>query len=122
MITSHGSPNLNSGVFVCTKEGLYKFQVYALTKSDSNLYLELYHNNALVASLWGHTPGDFAAAGNAVILPLKTGDTVEVKVKTDYEVHIYGTRDEIYTTFTGVQLGSLQTGEHLYNMVCLIGG
>lgn len=106
-ITNHGA-NINSGVFTCTKDGLYKFQVYCLTRSDASLFLELYHNDKLVASLWGYTPGDYAAAGNAVILPLMSGDFVKVVSRSQYSVNMYGTPDEIYTTFTGVELGSLE--------------
>ncbi|XP_053379495.1 uncharacterized protein LOC123526879 [Mercenaria mercenaria] len=108
VITNHQAASLNSGVFTCSEAGLYKFQVYSLTKSDTNVFLELYVNDKLVASLWGHTPGDYAAAGNAVILPLMSGDFVKVMSRSQYAVNVYGTPDEIYTTFTGVQLGSLE--------------
>ncbi|XP_045163918.2 uncharacterized protein LOC123528253 [Mercenaria mercenaria] len=110
VITNHRQANLNSGVFTCTEEGMYKFQVYSLTWSNTNLFLELYVNSKLVASLQGHTPGDYAAAGNAVILPLKSGDAVKVMSRSQYASNIFGTPDQIYTTFTGVQLGSLELG------------
>ncbi|XP_053378610.1 uncharacterized protein LOC128548191 [Mercenaria mercenaria] len=110
VITNHRQANLNSGVFTCTEDGMYKFQVYSLTKSNSNLFLELYVNSKLVASLWGHTPGDYAAAGNAVILSLKSGDVVEVMSRSQYAVNIFGTPNQIYTTFIGIQLGSLELG------------
>jgi hypothetical protein len=81
--------------------------MYALTKSNTNVFLELYQNDVLVASLWGHTPNDYAAAGNAVVLPLEVGDVVKVMSRSQYDVSVYGTPNEVYTTFTGVQLGSL---------------
>ncbi|XP_060608068.1 uncharacterized protein LOC132760165 [Ruditapes philippinarum] len=108
VILNHAQAQLNNGVFTCSQDGLYKFQVYSLTKTDSNLFLELYVNDKLVATLWAHTPGDYAAAGNAVILALMNGDFVKVITRSQYSINMYGTPDEIYTTFTGVQLGSLE--------------
>lgn len=87
--------------------GLYKFQVYSLTKSNTKLFLELKLNNVVVATLWGYTVGDYAAAGNAVILQLEEGDTVWVQTRDDVAVDLYGTSEEIYTTFTGLQLSPL---------------
>lgn len=60
----------------------------------------------VVATLWGYTSGDYAAAGNAVVLKLAAGDTVKVLSRESRSVNLYGTGSEIYTTFTGVQLGS----------------
>jgi len=96
---------LNSGVFACTEQGVYKFQIYSLTKTDTQLFLELVHNGAVVASLWGYTTADYAAAGNAVILTLAEGDNVWVETLDNLPVDLYGATDEIYTTFTGVKMG-----------------
>lgn len=97
---------VKDGVFTCTEPGLYKFQVFSLTKINSRLFLELYHNDEVVATLWGYTTSDYAAAGNAVVLELAEGDTVKVLSRDQYAVELFGTNEEIYTTFTGVQLGS----------------
>lgn len=104
VITNHHEAHLNAGEFTCTENGLYKFQVYSLTKSDSSLFLEIYVNNKLLASLWGHTKGDYASAGNAVITSLVVGDVVSVKTRSQHAVNIYGKSGQIYTTFTGVQI------------------
>jgi hypothetical protein len=114
VILNHAQAQLNNGVFTCSQDGLYKFQVYSLTKTDSNLFLELYVNDKLVATLWAHTPGEYAAAGNAVILALMNGDFVKVMTRSQYSINMYGTPDEIYTTFTGVQLGSLELSKSLH--------
>ena len=88
--------------------------MYALTKNDTNVWLELYKNNEIVVSIYAHTLGDYADTGNAAILELEIGDTVYVKARDQYNVILYGASDEIYTTFTGVFLGeSFQT---LYGM------
>lgn len=110
-IGKFGSADLISGVFTCAVPGLYKFQVYSLTKSNTKLFLELKLNNVVVATLWGYTVGDYAAAGNAVILQLEEGDTVWVQTRDDVAVDLYGTSEEIYTTFTGLQLSSLWNQE-----------
>jgi hypothetical protein len=107
---------LNAGEFTCTENGLYKFQVYSLTKSDSSLFLEIYVNNKLLASLWGHTKGDYASAGNAVITSLVVGDVVSVKTRSQHAVNIYGKSGQIYTTFTGVQIGIITF--KLVNKLC----
>ncbi|KAL3861121.1 hypothetical protein ACJMK2_007190 [Sinanodonta woodiana] len=103
-----------SGRFICPAEGIYKFQVYSLTHSDKRIWLELYLNQDLVASLYGHTPNDFADAGNAVILHLNRGDVVSVKSHNQYDVTLFGTPNEIYTTFSGVQIVSSFETENTY--------
>nr|AST51799.1 C1qDC6 [Sinohyriopsis cumingii] len=93
-----------SGVFKCPAEGVYKFQVYSLTTSGKRIWLELYRNEELVASMYGYTPDNYAAAGNAVILFLTEGDAIFVKTRDQYDVMLFGTPDEIYTTFSGVRM------------------
>lgn len=105
---NHGG-NLNHGVFTCQEDGLYKFQAYALTKTNAKLFLEVLKNNDVVASLWGHTPGDYASAGNAVVLQLSAGDVVKVVTRASHEMALYGQQGQIYTTFSGVQLDSPNT-------------
>ncbi|KAL3854209.1 hypothetical protein ACJMK2_013487 [Sinanodonta woodiana] len=95
---------LSSGVFTCPVDGVYKFQVYSLTASDKRLWLELYKNEELVASVYGYTPDNYAAAANAAILFLKEGDEIFVKTRNEYDVMVFGTPDQIYTTFSGVRL------------------
>ncbi|XP_052761170.1 uncharacterized protein LOC128203686 isoform X2 [Mya arenaria] len=105
-ITIHNpATNITKGVFRCTKNGIYEFQVYAESHSNDRLFLEIYQNNSLAATLYGHTTADYATAGNAVILKLKVDDTVMIKSKGAYPVYLYnpGTNEN---TFTGVEMGS----------------
>ena len=110
-----GDNKVTGGQFICARPGLYKFQVYSLSRSDANLYLELYQNGDLVASLWAHTHNDYAAAGNAVILNLNEGDTVQVKTRSQNAVDLYGTAGQVYTTFSGVQLKSTGRGKRTFH-------
>ena len=70
------------------------------------MFLGIYTNNTLVASLYSHSNSDYATAGNAAIVYLRVGDTVQVKTKGTYPVNLYGSFDT--NTFTGVELGSEQ--------------
>lgn len=70
------------------------------------MWLELYKNNDIVVSIYAHALGDYADTGNAAILELSVGDTVYVKSRDQYNVSLFGTQDEIYTTFTAVYLGN----------------
>ena len=96
---------LTSGKFITQSAGTYKFQFYALTQNNTNVWLELYKNNDIVASVFAHSYGDYAATGNGVVLQLKTGDEVYVWTRSNYNTALYGGADQIYTTFTGVYLG-----------------
>ena len=96
--------NITKGVFTCTREGYFKFQVYGTTYGTGRLFLEIFANSSLVASLYSHTTSDYVTAGNAVIVYLKVGDTVQVKTKGTYPVALYGSGNT--NTFTGVELGS----------------
>jgi len=93
-------------VFECTESGIYKFQVYSLTQTNTQLFLQLVRDGFVVATLWGYTSGDYAAAGNAVIIQLSEEDRVWVETRDNIPVDLYGASDEIYTTFTGVKLGT----------------
>jgi hypothetical protein len=105
VLTNSNGALLNNGVFTCPESGLYKFQAYSVTKGDKKLFLEVFKNNVLVASLWAHSAN--AAAGNAVVLELPKGHEVKVMTRSSYNVSIYGAPDQIYTTFSGVQLDSV---------------
>ena len=114
-ITRVGSKGqLTSGQFICYTSGIYKFQIYALTKNDTEVWLELYKNNDITISAYAHTQDDYADTGNAAILELSVGDTVYVKTHDQYNVALYGATDEIYSTFTGVYLGNSFQSKYKY--------
>ena len=54
-ISSIGSNFNQNKEFVCQTPGLYVFSFYGLTRSDSEIWLELMKNEELVASIYGYT-------------------------------------------------------------------
>ncbi|XP_069108631.1 complement C1q tumor necrosis factor-related protein 4-like [Argopecten irradians] len=97
-----------NGVFQATKQGMYAFHFYSLTRQNTELWIELYKNTELICSAYAHNPsqGGYADAGNSALLYLTPGDTVYVKAHDAYDNTFYGEEDQIYTTFTGVLLDS----------------
>ncbi|XP_060080346.1 uncharacterized protein LOC132559737 [Ylistrum balloti] len=97
-----------NGVFTANTAGLYAFHFYSLTKVNTELWLEIMLNGNLVASAYAHSSGTggYADAGNSVILELSRGDMVYIKAHDQYQNIMFGTRDQIYTTFTGVMIDS----------------
>ena len=101
------SQDIVNGVFTCRGSGNFKCQVYSLaTRTDIKMFLEIWHNNNRVASLYGHVTNEFGAGGNCVVLSLSDGDTVQVKTRINNQVALVGAADEVYSTFTCVQIGS----------------
>jgi hypothetical protein len=98
--------DISGGVFTCRDGGIYKCQVYSLALADLKMFLELWHNSERVASLYGHVSGAYGAGGNCVVLALNEGDTVQVKTRINYDVGVWGSADQVYNTFTCVQIGS----------------
>ncbi|XP_060602559.1 uncharacterized protein LOC132755684 [Ruditapes philippinarum] len=98
--------DISGGVFTCKDGGVYKCQVYSLASPNLKTFLELWHNSQRVASLYGHVSGHNGAGGNSVVLDLNEGDIVQVKTRTNYQVDIFAYTNEIYNTFTCVQIGS----------------
>jgi len=47
-----------------------------MAHQDKSSWLELYHNAAYIASIYGHTANDYASGGNSVVLKLTKGDQV----------------------------------------------
>merc|ERR1712121_40925 len=106
IFTNVGSAyDTNTGIFNCPVAGLYVFQFHALSHSNSNMWLELYHNYSYVASIWGHVDNDYSAAGNSVILRLAKGD--QVYVATADKTDLYGQPYEVYGTFSGYLISAI---------------
>ena len=72
------------------------------------LWLELYHNGEYVNAAYGYTDSSYADAGNSAILHLHTGDQVYVKARNGQAVDVYGTPNQVYATFSGTLLASVQ--------------
>ncbi|XP_045162553.2 uncharacterized protein LOC123527267 [Mercenaria mercenaria] len=105
-ITNHMHRNeISNGVFTSREGGTFKCQVYSLAGSNKKIFLEIWHNDHRVASLYAHSPS-YGSGGNAVVLSLSEGDTVQVKTRINYPEVVYDLPNEIYNTFTCVQIGS----------------
>lgn len=50
-------------------------------------------------SLYDHTPGYYAAAGNAAIIEMDAGDVVHVT--SHAQSSLFGKQNEVYCTFSG---------------------
>lgn len=103
-VTNYNDHNLDSGVFTCQETGIYKFQVYALSKPGIQTFFDLYVNDIVVVSLNGNSTRHYNVPGNAVILQLEAGSTVKVKSRENVKVDLGRGDGYIHTTFTGVQI------------------
>ncbi|WAR14956.1 hypothetical protein MAR_005061 [Mya arenaria] len=103
-VTNHNHASFTGGIFTCTKSGIYKFQIYGNSYTSARIFLEIYRGSSLLATLYGHANGDFATAGNVVILNLHSHDTIKVTTRGTYSVRLSNTN---LNTFTGVEMGSL---------------
>lgn len=93
------------GSFVCKKPGLYAFHhFFSLAHTQSRTWMELYKNADYVCSIYGFTTHCFADAGNSVLLHLNENDVISIRSHASTNTTLYGTLDQIYTTFTGVFL------------------
>lgn len=101
------------GSFVSRKPGLYAFHFFSLAHNRSRTWIELFKNTNYVCSIFGYTSHGYADAGNSVFLHLNEYDTVSIKSHRSYNTTLYGTGDQIYTTFTGVLLNPDEAGTNL---------
>uniref|UniRef100_K1R8I1 Complement C1q-like protein 3 n=1 Tax=Magallana gigas TaxID=29159 RepID=K1R8I1_MAGGI len=83
------------GSFVCKKPGLYAFHFFSLAHTQSRTWMEL------------------ADAGNSVLLHLNENDVIRIRSHASTNTTLYGTLDQIYTTFTIVFLNPDING-HVY--------
>ncbi|XP_045162552.2 uncharacterized protein LOC123527266 [Mercenaria mercenaria] len=105
-ITNHMNRNeISNGVFTSREGGKFKCQVYAVAANTKKLFLDIWHNDQRVASLYAHSP-HYGSGGNAVVLSLSEGDTVQVKTRINYPVDLFYATNRIYNTFTCAQIGS----------------
>ena len=92
-----------TGHFTAKESGVYVFHFHALSRSDTEVWTELYHNYHYIDSLYGRSNGEFAAGSNAAVLDLVAGDTVFLKSRQSSNSY-FGTTDQVYCTFSGYKL------------------
>lgn len=98
----------------CKKPGLYAVHFFSLAHTQSRTWMELYKNADYVCSIYGFTTHGFADAGNSVLLHLNENDDISIRSHASTNTTLYGTLDQIYTTFTGVFLNPDITGKTPY--------
>ncbi|XP_055997849.1 complement C1q tumor necrosis factor-related protein 4-like [Ostrea edulis] len=107
IILASSAYNSRTGVFTAPLDGTYIFHYHGLAQNNKTVWLELYHNHDYVTSAWGHTESGYADAGNTVILHLFSGDQVYVKTRNKIPVDLFGSTNQVYTTFSGNMLAPL---------------
>jgi hypothetical protein len=75
--------NLATGEFVCTKRGLYYFQLTlirqaAVTSTDQRSYCYLFKNNAYVQYFYIDSSFTYPQATGSILLDLSTGDRIYI--------------------------------------------
>lgn len=76
---------------------------------QSRTWMELYKNADYVCSIY-----EFYHAGNSVLLHLNENDVISIRSHASTNTTLYGTLDQIYTTFTEVFLNPDITGKTSY--------
>ena len=82
---------------------MYVFHYHALSDINSAVWLELYHNDQYVNSLYGHSGHGWAGGSNTATLELAVHDTVHIDMRT-HNSAMSGQGNEIYGTFSGYLL------------------
>lgn len=95
-----------SGIVTVKSSGVYIFHVFSLSAEDKEIYQELYHNSDFVCSLYNTAKNEWSNAGNTAILHVKAGDSLAVRAASGYNNVIYGTSDQVYSTFSGAILAT----------------
>lgn len=101
-VNANLSYDCQSGKFTVPVSGLYEFNYHALAQYDTSLWLELYHNNNYVNSLYSRSPTRYATAGNTAVIAASARDVITVRAHNTNK--LYGKPDEVYCTFSGYLL------------------
>ena len=108
VITSENSIGSNgytghTGTFIAPIDGIYVFHSHVLKcqKTAAPLFLNLLHNDRMVASATNHD-SLFETTSMSAVLSMAKGDAVAVKLRTGV---IYGRTANHYSTFSGFYLG-----------------
>ncbi|KAL4217358.1 Complement C1q-like protein 2 [Mactra antiquata] len=91
-----------TGVFTCSRPGVYMFLYHGLSETSGQMWLDLYKNGAYEITAYAHNGQDYAAASNSILMDLNVGDTVFIRGHGSSQ--LYGTQTEVYATFSGYLL------------------
>jgi len=70
-----------------------------MSRQNEEIWQDLRVNGHYVCSIYASTDYEWADAGNTAILHLYNGDNLRVVGHEGLENHLYGTSDQIFTTF-----------------------
>ena len=96
----------DTGEFTAPESGVYAFHVHAYNSNkDKAMWIELMKNVDVLVSVSGYD--SHSTAGNSIITTMHKGDTVFVRARPGQEFTLFGTNDQIYTTFSGYRVGDI---------------
>jgi hypothetical protein len=88
-----------TGLFVCKRKGLYRFDVHVMGQKGRNPLIALNHNNNDI--VYAYSAGSYSDSGsNTVLLHLSVGDVVKVVVRLR-TAHLNYATNQNYNTFSG---------------------
>ena len=104
VLNNHGnSYNATTGLFLAPTNGIYFFQTNSLRYRSDQLYIHIMHNKAMVSSA-ANLDKNFESVSASVILELKKGDRVWVKLRVG---QVYGHSPSNYSNFMGYRISDL---------------
>ncbi|KAH3706684.1 hypothetical protein DPMN_066072 [Dreissena polymorpha] len=95
---STGTFNCPTTGYTCSSKEYCLLQFHTLAPQDKSAWLELYHNQQYIASVYGKTTNEYAIAGNSVILQVNKGGQVYIRAvnaRFGMGTDLYGQPDEI---------------------------
>lgn len=98
---------VSNGVFTSPVDGIFSCQVYSMTTENGTVFLDITHNDVILASIYGHNTNGITSGGNAVVLHLARHDKLQVKTRANqvvsiFDYYVYA----LANTFTCSQVGS----------------
>ena len=105
VLNNHGNGyDAITGIFLAPTNGIYFFQANSLKCQNSGqLYIHMMHNEAIVSSA-ANLDENFESVSTSVILELKKGDSVWVKLRIG---QVYGHSPSNYSNFMGYRISDL---------------
>ncbi|XP_076110292.1 uncharacterized protein LOC143079045 [Mytilus galloprovincialis] len=99
--------NMATGEFRAIVHGVYVFHYHAISATNMEVLIELYHKDQYIDSLYGHHTNGWAGGSNSATLRLSVDDTVYLHMSTNSTTEMPGSPSAIYTTFSGYLLSPI---------------